>query len=343
MKTQTIIITTLIASCLRGVGFAAEIKGNRPDPATAQREYEARKREANRKFLAEETAPITFYGKVIDQDNQPLQGVRVQLNIFQWHEPSPGNVEGKQTILDRVTNPDGLFSITEAKGSGLAIESMEKEGYVLSGKATRHFGYQGAGGFKPIEFQPVIFKMWKLKGAEPLRASDPFKDLYKIVPDGRIYTMDLMLDKWTEGATNGDFKVQVTRPAGKFIPVKKEKYDWSFVIQAINGGVIKTDDEFMYQAPEAGYQEKYEFKMSADDPQWKDRVERMQFYLRTRNGQLYTRIVVTVISNYNYVQENGAFRVEYYANPAGSRNLEYDSRKKIPPAKEKKESGKNQK
>ncbi len=76
----------------------------------------------------------------------------------------------------------------------------------------------------------------------------------------------------------------------------------------------------MYRAPETGYQLRYEVNVSANDPQWSGQAKR-QFYLKSREGKVYARLEVEILSNY---QDKAVFNVEYYANPTGSRNLEYD-------------------
>jgi len=123
--------------------------------------------------------------------------------------------------------------------------------------------------------------------------------------------------KKTEGGSVGDFKVSLRRPAQISAD---EKYDWSCLIEGIEGGLIESKDEQMYRAPETGYLPRYEVRMSASDPQWSDRAKR-QFYLKSREGKVYARLDVEIFASY---RNKAVFSVKYFVNPSGSRNLEYD-------------------
>jgi hypothetical protein len=96
-------------------------------------------------------------------------------------------------------------------------------------------------------------------------------------------------------------------------------YNWSCEIEGVGGGVIETQDEFMYRAPESGYLPRYDMSISASDGHWSDEAKR-QFYLKSREGKVYARLEVEILANY---QDKAVFSVKYYANPSGSRNLEY--------------------
>jgi hypothetical protein len=156
--------------------------------------------------------------------------------------------------------------------------------------------------------------MWKKGPTERLIVGSKF---YGIAPDGRAYTIDFLQQKKMEEANStGDIIVRIHRPAT--IPLRT-KYDWSYSIEAINGGILHTDDEFVYLAPESGYQPKYELTMSVTNAHWQGGVRGEQFYLKSRNGQVYGSIVVEVIPDY---RDKSVFNVQYHINPSGSRNLE---------------------
>jgi hypothetical protein len=87
----------------------------------------------------------------------------------------------------------------------------------------------------------------------------------------------------------------------------------------VDGGIIATNDDFMYRAPEAGYRDKYEFAMPATSTNWLPEIDHQQFYVKSRNGQVFGSLEVRVIPDYN---DRSVFDVHYAANPSGSRNLE---------------------
>jgi len=262
--------------------------------------------------------PIEFYGLVVDQDNTPINGAKVTLQIRAMKEATPGVIADLFDDIVVSSDSNGRFALTGTKGSVLTVKALEKKGYDPSRKSTnRSFRYwdNEEVRYKSYAGRPEVFRMWKKSGAEPLEHGNKF---YGIVPDGRSYSIDLLQHKKTEGGNAGDLKVSIQRPSE--IEVGK-KYNWSCIVEGIGGGVIESDTEQMYLAPESGYKQRYEIKILALDSQWTEKEER-QFYLKSRDGRVYARLEVEVLANY---QDKAIFSVEYYANPSGSRNLEYDS------------------
>jgi hypothetical protein len=178
--------------------------------------------------------------------------------------------------------------LTNLKGHGFDVKSITKEGYELSGKVARSYYYSAtAEPFHPDANNPVIFKMWRNGPKEPLISGSKF---YGIKPDGRPFTIDFAQQTKTEG-TNfpGDIIVRVERP-GNIPP--GANFDWSYSIEAINGGILPTTDEFTYRAPDKEYQLKYEFKMSATNSNWRSEIKDQQFYFKSRSGNVCGTFVV---------------------------------------------------
>ncbi len=266
---------------------------------------------------------VEFWGKVIDQHNEPVAGVEVTATITTHQIPPPGFKPQPTTIYSASTATNGVFYIKGRPGRGFTIETIKKEGYVLppalQSRTDNLFLYNydqlDPKGFKADSLSPVVFHMWKIEQPEKLIKGEGF---YGVIPDGRVYTVDLLTQKHAQGETPGDFRVKIERPPSAKWGARG--YDWSCAIEGVGGGVIETQDEFMYRAPESGYLSRYEIKISAVDEHWYDRQKR-QFYLKSREGKVYARLEVEIFVNY---QNEAALRVKYYANPSGSRNLEYD-------------------
>lgn len=270
-----------------------------------------------REMMNDANRPIAFYGLVIDQDRNPISGVKVTLQIRRTIEIGTVGIRDAFDYLSLITGSDGQFALTDAKGAVLVVKSLEKAGYEPSEKATRGMYWywrEPKDAYRPNSKQPEIFHMWKKAGAEELIFADKF---YGIEPDGRVYAIDLVGHKKNEGGSVGDFKVSLRRPTQISAD---EKFDWSCIIEAIGGGVIATNEEQMYRAPENGYLPRFEVKMSASDPQWSDRAK-FQFYLKSRDGRIYARIAAEAFANY---RNKAVFSVKYFVNPSGSRNLEFD-------------------
>jgi len=104
--------------------------------------------------------PVDFWGKVVDQNSNVIVQAKIVARVRQWSGRGtavrPGFVE-----LQRESDGAGVFEITGAKGDSLRIESIIKDGYVLSSKAQTSFGYNISTNHLPDRQNPVVFRLWK--------------------------------------------------------------------------------------------------------------------------------------------------------------------------------------
>lgn len=261
--------------------------------------------------------PIEFYGKIIDQNSNPVVGVKINVTVRQQYAVSA--IErtsiSKEIPMEATSERDGRFVIRGEKGDSLHIDSIQKEGYLLSPKTENIYPYVSSiEPFHPNSLNPVIIKMWKeLPVKEQLITGNHVFG----IDIGKTYTLDLIQGKKFAGEAVGDLQVAITRPTDA---KPGDKYPWSVSIEAINGGLVQAppDDEFMYLAPESGYESKFEVELNPDDADWKKEINK-RFFVCSRNGQVYGRIQVTVYAIYNV---HSAIEVNYALNPNGSRNLQ---------------------
>jgi len=106
----------------------------------------------------------------------------------------------------------------------------------------------------------------------------------------------------------------------------QQKYDWTATIEAVDGGVVASTDEFMYRAPESGYEPKLTVAVSAQDPKW-SAEGKVAFYLKSHGK--YGRVTAEFTTDYD--RPKTGFRIDAYFNPTGSRNLEYDPMQDVAP------------
>lgn len=267
--------------------------------------------------LRERNVPIDFWGRLLDQYNEPIAGVAVEVRVRQW-----GTVPGLATLSDSgkfavESGTDGMFYVGGVTGDVLAVETIHKDGYVLSLKADRSFSYLNRDTYLPNERNPYIFKMWKLMASEPLKAIHASK----LIPyDGRPVWVDLSDGRITEGnASQGDLRITLERSPLEIAGNRREPFDWHATITVSSGGVIASTDDFMYLAPADGYKELLEISMPRAATNW-TAIKQVPLYLKARNGQLYGRAILEFRADYSGPKTG--FTIDAAVNLNGSTNLQ---------------------
>lgn len=256
--------------------------------------------------------PISFYGRVVDQNGNPLSGVRVVISVRQWyHTPS---IELNSTFpkTELTTDSSGHFQFLNGSGDSLQIEALEKEGYEAEPKALRGFGYKTSEPFNPDPNNPIVFRMWKSGTKQPLILGSKF---LPVIPDGRVYTLDLLSGNLTEGEGEGDLRITIKRPPDA---AWGKKYGWSFDLAAVNGGLKEETDtyESMFLAPQDDYAKDFAMEFHPEDERWTYGVNK-RFYLKARNGKIFGRMEIEVDAYY-LKDKQGRFGINYAVNPNGS-------------------------
>jgi hypothetical protein len=166
----------------------------------------------------------------------------------------------------------------------------------------------------PDPDKPIVIKMWKLQGAEPLTPIDfDYKTPYTMNP----LCFDLIAGSMLPAG--GDIRVTVNRPVG--VISQQHPQNWSVRLEVIDGGVIMTDGKqfgITYAAPSDGYTSS-ELVASDNGSEMAHRA----FFLKSRNGQVYAKIrfsfrINRLPDSLMYIEFKGI------ANTNNSRNWEGD-------------------
>lgn len=264
------------------------------------------------RFVEKKNIPVNFYGKVIDQDGQPVSNVRVVMHV---RHPAYSPIVGLTTtypIKNTLTDTAGRFDWTSGvEGDVLSVESISKDGYLLSPKASNAFS-PATGSFE----NPVIIRMWKLGESANLISQD--KDA-RIPYDGTPVVFDLLTGQKGSSNSAGDLRVTLIRNPLNIASGYRNAFEWHATIEAIDGGLIQSDDDFMYEAPEDGYQPKIQIDMPTDANKWAN-IYDISFYAKTRGGQVYSRVKLEF--RVDSPKPQTGFTITSAANPSGSRNLQ---------------------
>ena len=271
--------------------------------------------------------PINFWGKVIDQDGQPVSGVTVRYSYHTEHGNAVGSPWGasKGHNGTTTTQADGIFTITGLRGHWLSILGLEKPGFKRANQIAREeisFNYDRAEPthFTPDKNNPVIFPMVQEAALEPLIAHGVPDDLlYDLPADGT----PVFWDPWHgKRAPAGEFKLTFKREPVTLAPGQKPAR-WQATLEIVGGGLIHASSgSLLFTAPDD------EYSTVVDYPE-DDGIQGMhprRFYFRTAKGN-YGRLEIELTPNDE--GSSARARLAVYLNPKpGSRNLEYDKTKR---------------
>ncbi len=256
---------------------------------------------------------VVLYGKVIDQFDSPVANANITGSI----QINNGTQVGTRRISIN-TDVNGSFKIDGYKGKALGI-NISKAGYALATTNTR-FVYSllwpEAERHIPDPNKPVLFKMWRLQGQEPLV---PINQEYKLPFTGTPLFFDFTTGKVSD--SGGDLEVIITRAPGPLS--KRNPSDWSIDFKPVNGGILESDDaasRVIYEAPAEGYQSSYPVQMNHENPAWFDNIQKV-FFLKSRGGQVYSKFSVEFGIN-DEPSASMWFQFRGVANANGSRNWE---------------------
>jgi hypothetical protein len=260
--------------------------------------------------------PINFWGRVLDESNQPVADANVH---FEWGVVADSvNPNGTSETITK-SDSNGFFSLVGRQGKRLFV-NVRKDGYYDTGDApSAVFEYSNPyqGLFTPDQNNPVVFHLRKKGDGEPMIHG---RKLFGAKIEGTPQYVDLLAGK-NKMNPPGDLTLRFIRGE----KTENQRYDWAATLGVPDGGLIESTDEFMFLAPQNGYQATFEISHKASDDNWVSQ-EHHKFYVQSRDGKIFSRIEITFIPAYN---ERAAFDIEYFINPSKSRNLEYDPAKEI--------------
>lgn len=249
-------------------------------------------------------APIDFFGKVVDENDNPVAESTIS---FSWN-----NLSGTQTKGARSDN-QGFFSLRGEQGKFLSIK-VSKTGFYEFKPEGEGFFFAGRNeNFIPNINDPIVFRLHKKGKAESLIAIE-FPGASQVVQfkrDGTPVEIDLLLG--IKVLTGGHVKMEFW---GDPIERTTRVFSWKFHLSVVGGGITEATNLFPFEAPETGYRPQIAIDMPASMERWGSDMKQ-RYFIKLPNGN-YGRIEIHLMSR------NGVYRIHSFINPSGSRNLEYD-------------------
>ncbi len=260
---------------------------------------------------------ITFWGRVIDQYNQPIANAEIYYTGTSAYLAEGG---GRGRLR---TDEQGYFEITtvgaELLLTGVVAPSIDQvAGGVVYFRS--HSGTQGFDNWKKHTSKETayIVHAWRLSKYEGAISVNSDFGAYS----GKNYTIRFS-NKWGEkqvfeGEKKGDLHISCTREP---ISSYKDRIDWQMQIIPVNGGIQETKGLYQNIAPEDGYQAEANIVMIKGNKNYQHQYHN-RYYFYSNNKAVYGSIDIDVEPFASIEKQACSIRIRAKINPTGSRNLE---------------------
>lgn len=270
-----------------------------------QAEAEQKKQEMQRTAQLWRT-PILYYGKVVDESNQPISGVQVSFNTSSVDESLTKEHYDSGTVT---TDERGIFKIDGVRGVGMVFQLSHPNYYLYPGNIMDYDirDYPQKGALPNTEENALVFRMHS-KG-------HPVSLVHRA--DGVNVPLDGTPTKLDMRGSDYNQKIgQLVIEASGNPPLRynQQPFDWDAKITVPDGGLIEYTNQFDFVAPDSGYQSSVEFAFPKETVGWADTVSK-NYFVKLPSG--YARLNI-----YIGAKRPLFFSVEYDYNPDGSPNLE---------------------
>lgn len=256
--------------------------------------------------------PIEMYGKVIDQHGQPVAGAEVYMMVAGGGSLSPGSGPVRTN-----TDEAGLFRV-QAKGQDISIDAVNHPqlaplrfavGKAVSGTkrllAVDRYGKEYNWRRYTTRDKPFVINVWRVEKFEKVALNSGYLEP---VPGGKP-------------EEHAGVVVTCERETKEpNVHWRHQKGSWSITFRPIDGGIQETDDLYLNEAPESGYQPELTVAMNRGDPDYKVNIQpARRYYYTAHNGKLYGSFSATFDP---YMEDDScSIQVAFKYNSNGSRNL----------------------
>jgi hypothetical protein len=280
------------------------------EPETKE-EYEAVAKEKLIAFAKQNNAAIAFYGRVVDQDSKPLQGVAVDFTVTAIPMIPVLWGPDQTTKASCVSDQNGLFSIDGKRGTGLDVTGLKKEGYRKTG-----YYQQGNVRYEPNSSQRHIPD--RNKPVEFMLIRDDLPKAEEVLDKQLELNWNATVITENLGPDVGKLEFTASR-TGRDANDTMKKFEWELKMRAIGFTLTKIESKNERMAPLAGYISNGQIGFSPDNKTWKLRTEE-SYAIRTDSGS-YGIMNLSVYGDGDDGGVSGSVTV--YLNKSGARNIDH--------------------
>ncbi len=257
----------------------------------------------------ERLQPLRIYGRVVDQDGNPLTDAEV---LVSWQEAtvligSP-DFGRKDSVM---SGNDGRWEFVVTKPHRAFVSDVRKEGY-YSYSETKSSSARNLVSQPTSSESPEEISLLKKGDMTFLVHREDYQLIRVFSPQSQTNNLDLLAKKGYRHKWQPYADLQVVAS------YDSASLSWAIRYTATNeadGFVASTNR--LYQAPEGGYQRQIEWNA----PPWP-----RYLYVKSRTPSIYS-VIDLEHSVWTETETNQGFGISYEAwiNPYGERNLEYDT------------------
>lgn len=245
--------------------------------------------------------PLLYYGKVVDENSQPIPGVQVSYAGNSINESLTEEVRNEGVVI---TDDHGIFKIDGIFGIGLMFQLYHPDFYPYPDNPTG-FDVRSPprnGVIPDSESNAQVFRMHRKGRSVALiyrygGFHAPCDGSIAIFPlRGRVRSEilgQLRIQGWINNGAQG------------------APFSWKLRLSLPEGGIVEKTNYFDFVAPDSGYSESVDVEVSHSES------VRKEYFLRVPGG--YLRFKLRVIMG-----DDMFVFGEYFFNPDQSRNLELD-------------------
>lgn len=315
------------------LGWLAGSRALLADPPTREerdRAEDAAVSAAMEKAAKELDVPVSFYGKVLDQYGEPVEGALVELHLTHYDPVNAprGYFSAVKTILVS-TDGVGLFVVANERGSGLSVNTISKADYEFVRSQNKNSGFAYIRLYNdrhiPDKAKPVLFHLRKMGATTFLLKGMELINSFAVRPDGKPVVVEFSNDR-------NFFAPDTAEPFPGFAvtaSLDKETRDWVLTFKGKHkGDRVALLDQIVYEAPAQGYEPSAELRVSLQENPVKGRgptyphSKEAYLVVRSEKPETYMRVAMQI---YPREEERCDIWHDILLNPYGDKSFELAS------------------